>query len=717
VVIYCQVCGGQRDSACTLLGFSPTTVSAMDHASPEEYDEHGSDIASGDDDAEVKAESAHTSPNSAHHADSKANGSSKGSSHLQKRRRVTRACDECRRKKIKCDGKQPCTHCTVYSYDCTYDQPSNRRRNPAPQYVENLEHRVHRAETLLHILIPNLDLNNPGIDAAVAQGWIPGAPGKGRPSILQDSIARPPSAPPVMEPKIDMNLESMIRAVAQIDLDETGHWDYHGHSSGLSFVRRMREQLGDIMGPEGRSTPFVKAPQVEQILDSPKSGAESPMGDNFAHHSELPPIGLAKRICGYAVNDAASLLKVVHAPTFWNSFNRIFSLPPDRYTNEDHVFLPLLYSTMALGSLFGKGTDDREGYETSRAQGLAYFKAARHMMDIADCRDLPHIQAVVFMILFLQSTAKLSQCYAYLGIALRSACRMGLHRSAPGIFDHVEAETRKRLFWTIRNLDAYVGAMIGLPNTIREEDIDQEYPVEVDDEYITRDEILPMPEGTVSLMTAFNLHTRLVDILMKIVRKVYPIKFQTPLGMGDRAYSVPLSSIKEIESDLEQWKTSLPAILTPSDVVGRYTRVQQLLRLSYAWAQVMLYRPFLHFVTVEKREKLTDQRPYACAASFVNVSRNIIHIQTHMKQKGLLNGGYWFSMYTTFFSIMGLVYFAAENPDNPTTPNVMKDAIEGREVLASLASHSMARTAALQRSTECSTVFQRGCARVGQILS
>jgi hypothetical protein len=35
---------------------------------------------------------------------------------LQKRRRVTRACDECRRKKIKCDGKQPCSHCTIYSY-------------------------------------------------------------------------------------------------------------------------------------------------------------------------------------------------------------------------------------------------------------------------------------------------------------------------------------------------------------------------------------------------------------------------------------------------------------------------------------------------------------------------------------------------------------------------------------------------------------------------
>ena len=41
---------------------------------------------------------------------------SKAPAPAQKRRRVTRACDECRRKKIKCDGKQPCTHCTVYSY-------------------------------------------------------------------------------------------------------------------------------------------------------------------------------------------------------------------------------------------------------------------------------------------------------------------------------------------------------------------------------------------------------------------------------------------------------------------------------------------------------------------------------------------------------------------------------------------------------------------------
>jgi hypothetical protein len=48
--------------------------------------------------------------------DDKMDGDSAPSQPIQKRRRVTRACDECRRKKIKCDGKQPCTHCSVYSY-------------------------------------------------------------------------------------------------------------------------------------------------------------------------------------------------------------------------------------------------------------------------------------------------------------------------------------------------------------------------------------------------------------------------------------------------------------------------------------------------------------------------------------------------------------------------------------------------------------------------
>lgn len=596
--------------------------------------------------------------------------------------------------------------------DCTYDQPSNRRRNPAPQYVENLEHRVHRAESLLHILIPNLDLNDPGIDAAVAQGWIPGAPGKGNPAAAaaarrqQRQLAQPP---PNSESATDANIESMVRAVAQLDIDEAGNWDYHGHSSGLSFVRRMREQLGDLMGPDTVATPFVKSRPMSVVLDSPKSGGESPLtGDLMSAGGDLPPKQLAQEICHFAVDDATALLRIVHKPTFWQSFESLYNTPPEQYTNEDHKFLPLFHSVMALGHLFAKDEQtgvSREGYENAIQQGFVHFRTARQMMDIADCRDLMAIQAVMFMIQFLQSSAKLSQCYAYVGVALRSALRMGLHRAAPGKFDPLEAETRKRVFWVVRKMDIYIGAMLGLPQTLSDDDIDQEYPAEVDDEYISKDGILPMPDGQVSLMTAFNAHTRLVHILQKIVRYVYPIKVQETLGgNADKSYSVPFSAIREIESDLEAWKNSLPVILNPSPAPDRYARVQQLLRLSYAHSQVMLYRPFLHFVAADKRLKEVDQRSYACAASYINVSRNIIHMQTQMKQKGMLNGSFWFIMYTSFFAILSLVYFAAENPDNSTTEAVMKDAIEGKEVLASLSRRSMA---ADRCTATLDIVFQR----------
>ena len=99
----------------------------------------------------------------------------------------------------------------------------------------------------------------------------------------------------------------------------------------------------------------------------------------------------------------------------------------------------------------------------------------------------------------------------------------------------------------------------------------RDFPLEVDDEYITEEKILPMPEGQVSVMTAFNMHTRLVQILSKIVRKVYPIKSNSK----DKSYSVPFSIIREIESDLEEWKNTLPPILNPCPAPDRYIRIQQ----------------------------------------------------------------------------------------------------------------------------------------------
>lgn len=119
-------------------------------------------------------------------------------------------------------------------------------------------------------------------------------------------------------------------------------------------------------------------------------------------------------------------------------------------------------------------------------------------------------------------------------------------------------------------------------------------------------------------------------------------------------------------------------------------RCQHLLRMAYAHAQMMLYRPFLHYVSQTQDSRKVDKRSYACAAACVSVSRNIVHIAVEMKKRGLLGGAYWFSMYTTFFAILSLVFYALENPDNEASQDVLKVAKEGKDTLVSLANRSMA---------------------------
>lgn len=625
---------------------------------------------------------------------------------MQKRRRVTRACDECRRKKIKCDGKQPCTHCTVYSYECTYDQPSNRRRNAAPQYVEALENRMKRAEALLGAILPNVDLDDPALVASLQEGVLPPLPQvQPRPFPAPDTqMAHAPVDRPMRADTMipqgqseEGQLESMVRATGQLDLDEHGYWDYHGHSSGLSFVRRMRERF-DIMGRgEGESSPFPLTRPLSHVFESPKSVQDSPAAfeNVMPGGAELPPKDKAQELCDTAINDASALLRVVHLPSFWKSFEELYSKTPEEYGAAENSFLPLLYTVLALGTLFSRTSEDLDevGYQKAIDQGVQYFKAARNILDIAMCRDLHALQAVIFMIMFLQSSAKLSTCYAYIGIALRSALRMGLHRSMNDRFSPIENETRKRIFWVIRKMDIYVGALLGLPHTMSSEEIDQELPAELDDEYITETEYLTQPPGTVSLITACNAHTTLIDILAKVVRVVYPIKGKTHILQGQKimSYTVSYADIRELERDLQQWMEHLPMALKPGgEATVLITRVRQLLRMAYAHTQMMLYRPFVHYVSKSPNCASLDKRAYACASACISVSRNIIHITAEMKKRGMLNGCYWFTMYTTFFSIMTLVYFALENPESPTSQDVLKEAYEGKDVLEGLAKRSMA---------------------------
>ncbi|KAL8863545.1 MAG: hypothetical protein Q9178_000226 [Gyalolechia marmorata] len=476
--------------------------------------------------------------------------SPKASTTLQKRRRVTRACDECRRKKIKCD-------------DCTYDQPSNRRRNPAPQYVEALENRLEKAESLLRAILPDINLDDPKYDAMMPQRMHAPikqervSPGNG---IKAGSGTHSPNAPAATEAEKDSLLESMVLEAGSLHLDDQGHWDFCGQSSGMIFLRRMREQFGDLLAKfDGTALPFMKSSSISGRLMTPNCASTSPMDFSGNNVQRLPDKSCARKLCTCALDDAAALFPFVHQPTFYTMFDRVYDRPRESWEPVDEKFLPLLYSVVALGCLFAKDEESmlqNYGYESAIDQGFKWFMVARQLMDVTDCRDLTSLQTLLFMIMFLQASAKLSTCFSHIGIALRSALRMGLHRSVPNRFSPVEQETRKRVFWVIRNMDIYVSALLGLPILLNSEDIDQELPLEVDDYCITEKEILPMPAGKTSVVAAFNAHVRLVALLGKTVKYVYPL--HTMRSRSKHAYVVSHAKIRELEQDMQSWMEDLP---------------------------------------------------------------------------------------------------------------------------------------------------------------
>jgi hypothetical protein len=314
---------------------------------------------------------------------------------VQKRRRVTRACDECRRKKIKCDGKQPCTHCSVYSYgkdsfvppltnplnrricaltkidaDCTYDKPSNRRRNPAPQYIEALETRLQRAEDLLRKFMPDVNLADPSLDPTILQEFRNRDRARAQAAKLKKE-AMQRAASEAQDPQ----LMSMIETIGQLDLSEGGEWDFHGTSSGAVFLRRMKQHFRGLLGNDYR-TPFLPRPSRPQgmfSLDSPRSNSSSPWdGAPMPDLYDLPDKEKARTLCYYSLNCATCLMRVVHIPTFYEMFDKVYELAPEAFGNEERRFLGLLYSVLALGCMYNVSADDPSHpvtYKTAMDEG------------------------------------------------------------------------------------------------------------------------------------------------------------------------------------------------------------------------------------------------------------------------------------------------------------------------------------------------------------
>ena len=68
----------------------------------------------------------------------------------------------------------------------------------------------------------------------------------------------------------------------------------------------------------------------------------------------------------------------------------------------------------------------------------------------------------------------------------------------------------------------------------------------------------------------------------------------------------------------------------------------------------------------------------------------VIWLVRQLESQGLLAGSYWLTVYMTLFASMSLLMFALGNCDDPTVPDALMAAENGRKVLTRLADENAA---------------------------
>ena len=156
-----------------------------------------------------------------------------------------------------------------------------------------------------------------------------------------------------------------------LDLDDQGNWDFYGHSSGRVFLRKMREQLGDLMGKTvdaQHALPSLAYKSVLQPLESLKPSADRSQDPNLPNTRDLCRKSCALLLTSNALDDACAILRLVHRPTFDAMLHRVYDTPPENFGDEENSFLPQLYAVIALGTLFARA-------EQSELQKFGYGNA------------------------------------------------------------------------------------------------------------------------------------------------------------------------------------------------------------------------------------------------------------------------------------------------------------------------------------------------------
>ncbi|CEJ53743.1 hypothetical protein PMG11_00087 [Penicillium brasilianum] len=354
-----------------------------------------------------------------------------------KRQRIYRACDQCRRRKSKCDGEQPvCKICHAANRTCTYQTGGGRRGLPSG-YVRSLE-------ITLGLVLQNV----PGGESTVF-GLLRDARGKG-------NFLKSGQADHLVTVWRKSRLSQDVNQLLKPDHEEAGH---DGSDWEPVETRDQDENMEDLVGAPidfGSNEPMI-IQTIQEPFQSQRASQTTSKGVNWLIPENTPDLVdfyFTYTHCWFPILERRELLRAMHT-----TGNR----PTTSATSCNLVLWAVISYTSIL-----RGNHDVRLTSPSAIQ----LSIQEQLLAEPRSLDLGHIHAILIFVLTQISLGNIHHAWTLVGQATRLLAGLPL-------------TARKTRFRHSFNgcvfLDTILSALLGRTPCLSSNEQLEEGPVEDDD--------------------------------------------------------------------------------------------------------------------------------------------------------------------------------------------------------------------------------------------
>ncbi|KAK2595979.1 hypothetical protein N8I77_013491 [Diaporthe amygdali] len=265
---------------------------------------------------------------------------------------------------------------------------------------------------------------------------------------------------------------------------------------------------------------------------------------------------------------------IIHEATFRAQYAEVIPQPHGK------CWQILAYTIAAIGVYTSSDT-------ASNSLDLDLFAHARSMLsfDHLELGNLTLVQALTLISNYQQKRDKPNSGYNYLGLAVRMATGLGLHKEFAGWkISPLQMEIRRRVWWSLCVFDVGATITFSRPTVWPYEGVEVAFPLNVTDRDLTANsKSYPKERETITPYTSVGLQAKFHVATNRIYSRVISKPFATA------------EELRNLENDLlAPWLAKLPEWFREDSVVEpRYALAHAVMQWRYRNFRIIMYRPFV----------------------------------------------------------------------------------------------------------------------------